>query len=288
MSTHRASIRLATYAAVLAALLGGGVVAGAAIGPDVAPAEAEAPMPLGQGVVATTEGYRFLPTTTQLASSGGTFAFAIADQNGVPVRRFTPLHERDLHLIVANRELTEYHHVHPALGADDRWTIALPALPAGSYRAIADFQVADGPRLALGTDLTVPGDYEPAPLPEPTAAATVDGFDVSLATEPGAGGEVIATLQVRERGRAVELEPYLGANGHLVALRTGDIAYAHVHPVESDDNAGTTPGQVVFDATLPSAGRYRLFFDFKHAGVVHTAAFTFDQGAVTDESAEEH
>lgn len=286
MSTNRTPIRLAAYAAVLAALLGGGVVAGAALGPDVTPAEAEAPMPMGQGVVAATEGYRFLPTTPRLAPNGGPFTFTIADQRGVPVRRFTPLHERDLHLIVTNRELTVYHHVHPALGADGRWTIDLPALPAGSYRAIADFQVAEGPRLALGTDLTVPGDYEPSPLPEPTTSTTTDGFDVDLTTAPGDGGEVTATLVVRRSDQPVALEPYLGANGHLVALRAGDIAYAHVHPVE--DDADAAPGEVVFDATLPSAGRYRLFFDFKHAGVVHTAAFTFDQGAVTGEPAEEH
>ncbi len=286
MNTNRTSTRLAAYAAVLAALLGGGIVAGATVGPDVTPAAAEAPMPMGQGVVAAEDGYRLLPATSQLASEGGPFVFTIADQHGVPVRRFTPLHERDLHLIVTNRELTDYHHVHPVLGTDGRWTIDLPPLPAGSYRVIADFQVADGPRLALGTDLTVRGTYEPAAAPEPSPSATIDGFDVTLTTVPGRGGEVTATLLVRQNGDAAPLEPYLGANGHLVALRTGDLAYAHVHPVEDDTK--TAPGVVVFDATLPSAGRYRLFFDFKHAGVVHTAAFTFDQGAVTGQPPEEH
>ena len=63
-----------------------------------------------------------------------------------------------------------------------------------------------------------------------------------------------------------------------MAMRTGDLAYAHVHPVEDDDAA---PGVVTFDAELTSAGRYGLFFDFKHDGTVHTASFTFDQGPVT-------
>ena len=43
----------------------------------------------------------------------------------------------------------------------------------------------------------------------------------------------------------------------------------------------TAPGVVTFDAELTSAGRYGLFFDFKHNGTVHTASFTFDQGPVT-------
>jgi hypothetical protein len=199
------------------------------------------------------------------------------------VHDFTPLHERDLHLIVVNRELTDYHHVHPQLAADGRWSITLPALRPGSYRAIADFHVTGGPRLALGTDLSVAGNYQPAELPEPASVTTVDGYQVTLHTEAAAGGEITAALTVRNGGRLVtDLQPYLGAAGHLVALRSGDLAYAHVHPL------GYSAGTVRFDATLAAQGRYRLFFDFKHAGVVRTAAFTFDQGVVTDAPTMEH
>ncbi len=106
-----------------------------------------------------------------------------------------------------------------------------------------------------------------------------DGYEVRLAAERSDDGEVTAELIVRRDGVVVtDLEPYLGANGHLVAMRSGDLAYAHVHPIEDDDSA---PGVVTFDAELNSAGRYGLFFDFKHNGTVHTAAFTFDQGPVT-------
>ena len=91
--------------------------------------------------------------------------------------------------------------------------------------------------------------------------------------------ELTARLTVSRNGDVVtDLEPYLGASGHLVAMRSGDLAYAHVHPAENDEPA---PGVVTFDAELTSAGRYGLFFDFKHNGTVHTAAFTFDQGPVT-------
>lgn len=106
-----------------------------------------------------------------------------------------------------------------------------------------------------------------------------DGYEVEIATERSDAGEVIAALTVRRNGDLVtDLEPYLGASGHLVAMRSGDLAYSHVHPVEDDDSA---PGVVTFDAELTSAGRYGLFFDFKHDGTVHTASFTFDQGAVS-------
>ena len=71
-----------------------------------------------------------------------------------------------------------------------------------------------------------------------------------------------------------DLQPFLGAFGHLVAMRSGDLAYAHVHPDDYVD------GTVHFDAELNSEGRYGLFFDFKHGNAVHTATFTFDQGLV--------
>jgi hypothetical protein len=57
-----------------------------------------------------------------------------------------------------------------------------------------------------------------------------------------------------------------------VAIRDGDLAYLHVHP----DGKRPTGGEVGFAVHVPSAGRYRLFFDFRVDGVVHTASFTLD------------
>ena len=79
-----------------------------------------------------------------------------------------------------------------------------------------------------------------------------------------------------------DLEPYLGASGHLVGIHAGDLAYAHVHPKHYED------GTVTFDAELPREGRYGMYFDFKHHGVVRTAAFTFDQGRVSGNTTMEH
>jgi hypothetical protein len=84
------------------------------------------------------------------------------------------------------------------------------------------------------------------------------------------------TLTVTRNGTSVtDLEPYLGAYGHLVALRSGDLAYLHVHPEGTPGDGETDPGpEVVFYTEVPSAGRYHLYLDFKHQGVVRTAAFT--------------
>ena len=71
---------------------------------------------------------------------------------------------------------------------------------------------------------------------------------------------------VTRDGEPVETQDYLGAKGHLVALRQGDLAFLHVHP---DEN------RLKFMATFPTAGTYRLFLQFKTTdGRLHTAAFT--------------
>ncbi len=283
-----AATRIAVFGVILATAMGVGAGMGATVGPAAIRTDAPTPAPMGQGVVATRDGYRLVPTASELAAPGGTFRFTIVDRDGQPVTGFTPVHERDLHLIVVNRELTSYLHVHPQLADDGTWTIELPALPAGSYRAIADFQVEGGPRLALGTDVSVAGNYTPTVLPEPHSTTAVDGYDVTISTEAGKGGEVTASLTVTRGGHPVDdLQRYLGANGHLVAIRAGDLAYLHVHPV--DEHAGPPhDGTVTFDASLDATGRYGLFFDFQHNGIVHTAAFTFDHGTVTGAAEMEH
>ena len=88
-----------------------------------------------------------------------------------------------------------------------------------------------------------------------------------------AGREAPLEFTIERNGRVVErLDPYLGADGHLVAIREGDLAYLHVHPVES------APGSVAFDAELGNPGSYVLFLQFKHRDRVTTAPFTVEVG----------
>jgi hypothetical protein len=149
--------------------------------------------------------------------------------------------------------------------------VPLRLTAAGAYRVFADFTPKGGERTTLGTDLTVDGPATYAALPAPAARATVDGYDVAIAGAPTAGKMAGLTFTVTRDGRPVtDLQPYLEARGHLVALRAGDLAYLHVHPED-----GATPGdRIAFMTELPSAGRYRLFLQFKHENRVHTVAFT--------------
>lgn len=300
-----AASKLAAYALALALALGGGAALGAAVGPvDTADAggeastgeeasagghgdheEAEAgesPAPssgpgdesIPGGVLTARSGYVLEPERTR--SDGAAewpFRFRITGPDGGVVEDFELRHERELHLIVVSRDLATFAHLHPSRDSSGTWTVPLPALAPGAYRAFADFAPAGGPDLTLGVDLAVPGRFSPAPLPEPRGRDSVDGYEVTLSGTPVAGSETEVGLEVRRGGEPVtDLEPYLGAFGHLVAIRAGDLAYLHVHPLgEPGDRGGP---EVRFAVDIPSAGDYGLFFDFAHGGAVHTASFT--------------
>ncbi|MGC9669884.1 hypothetical protein ACNTMW_25495 [Planosporangium sp. 12N6] len=230
------------------------------------------------GLQVSQDGYRLTPVTTTLTAGSTTdLAFRITGPDGAPVTRYTPTHERDLHLIVVRRDLTGFQHVHPALGADGTWRIPLTVATAGQYRIFTDFQPAGRTApLTLGVDLPAPGGYAPAALPAPSHTMAVDGYTVDLSGDLTAGTESTLTLRISRDGTPVtDLQPYLGAYGHLVALRDGDLAYLHVHPDGGPGDGRTAAGPAVtFVADVPSAGPYRLYLDFQHAGRVHTAEFT--------------
>lgn len=190
---------------------------------------------------------------------GPALSFRIVRPGGRPVDDFDVLHERRMHLILVRRDLTRFAHLHPRRGPGQTWFTPL-ALPApGTYTAFADFSVA-GRRTTLAADLHAPGNFRPRPLPAPKGTVLVDGYRVTLRRT----GERLE-FELRRGGRRVAVEPYLGARGHLVAVRAGDLQYLHVHADEHE---------LAFEAPFPSTGRYRLFLQFKHAGRVRTAEFT--------------
>jgi hypothetical protein len=271
--------QLAGFAATLALVSGGAALAGGAIDPDrdtSEPAHETGSAEAGhgesgsaaaseqhpvRGLAVAEDGLRVVVDDPELRRGvGRRLSFRIVDDRGRTVRDFDVEHEKRMHLILARRDLTGFQHLHPRQEADGTWTTDVTLEDAGSYRLFADFARDDEPH-TLGADLRVDGDADLQPLPAPAAAAKSEGgYDVRLDRE---GSELRFTIT--RDGERIEAEPYLGARGHLVALREGDMAFLHVHPMEDEPT---------FHAEFPSPGTYRLFLQFKHEGRVQTVAFT--------------
>lgn len=232
---------------------------------------------LGLGVAA--QGYRLTGLTAPgQTGRDGTLALTITGPDGQPVTDFDVTHEQELHLIVVRGDGQQFRHVHPTMDAEGTWRIPWQWDVAGSYRVFADFvPSARGETTTVSTSAQVAGDYEPVPT-EPVAATTVDGYRVSVQGELVTGKSSELVVNVSREGEPVtELEPYLGAFGHLVALREGDLAYLHVHPHGDEPQAGELSGpDIVFEAEAPTPGRYLLYLDFQIGGKVRTAALVLD------------
>lgn len=226
------------------------------------------------GLASSAGGYTFTPTDSSLTPGAcEDFIFRIVGPDGAPVTAFDVEHDKRMHLILVRRDGTGFQHVHPDMTPEGTWSVPLGVSDAGSYRAFADFTPTGAAATTLGVDLAAPGLFEPV-THVPARTAAVDGYEVTLAGDLVGGQASPLTLTVRRDGRPVtDLEPYLGAYGHLVALREGDLAYLHVHP-DGGPAEGPAGPDVPFVAEVPSAGSYRLFLDFQHDGVVRTAEFT--------------
>ncbi len=261
------SVRLSAFAALLAAAFAASLALGAAVGPDRTAAadrhddmggghDAMAADPV-RGLAASDHGLTLALGRTA-AAPGSPFAlrFRITDADGATVRDFDVEHTKRMHLIVVRRDLTGFQHLHPEQQPDGSWSVPVALAAAGTYRVLADFSVG-GEAQTLGADLQVDGPVRSRALPQPVDTVDVDGLRVARDADLG--------FTVTRDGAPVPLEDYLGAKGHLVALREGDLAFLHVHP-DAD--------RLRFEADFPSAGRYRLFLQFKTGGQVHTAAFT--------------
>jgi len=233
-------------------------------------------MEIPGGLMSSQDGYtlqlgeRSLPTGQQTPLD-----FRILGPDGHAVTDYQVAHDKELHLIVVRRDLTGFQHVHPSRAADGTWSVPVDLSAAGEYRVFADFAPAGHAGITLGSDLAVAGSFAPQPLPAPSRTAQVDGYTVTLAGDLVAGQASELTLSVSRDGVPVtDLQPYLAAYGHLVALRDGDLAYLHVHPAGTPGDGATAAGPgITFYATIPSAGNYALFLDFQHNGKVRTASF---------------
>ncbi len=297
----KTATRLSAYGVAVALVAAGAWALGTAVGPfesTAAPAggngaegaghgdthsgtvaetqQAGAKADLPPGLASSRGGYTLTPTsTTATPGTPTTFSFQITGADGKPVTRFDVAHEQRMHLIVVRRDTAGFQHIHPKMATDGTWSVPLTLAQAGSYRAFADFAPTGGEATTLGVDLAAPGPFQPKDY-TPSRVAAVDGYEVRLdgGLAPGKTAEV--TLTVSKDGKPVtDLQPYLGAYGHLVALRVGDLAYLHVHPDGEPGDGKTEPGPAItFFAEVPSAGAYRLFLDFQHGGKVRTAEFT--------------
>jgi len=286
--------RILTFVVGLALVFGAGLAVGRAVGPDVAPvAEHDDDGDHGGAVGHNESGHGSgehdagghggvsLELDRRVdAGTARTVTFRLLDDDGAAVTSYDEKHERDLHLIVVGvPALRDYQHLHPRLGDDGRWATRMDLAP-GRYRVYADGSTG-GEEFVAEATLVVRGERTgPRRVPPVRTVDRVGPYAVALDT----AHDGTVTLTVSKDGRPVtDLQPYLGASGHLVVIRRGSLDYLHAHPEDGP------PGPAVsFGVEFDEPGVHRLFFDFKHGDLVRTAAFTLRVRAGAGGGGHEH
>jgi hypothetical protein len=206
------------------------------------------------------------------------------------VTDFDLVHERLMHLFLVRRDLGYFAHEHPELVAPGVFRLRLRFPAPGEWRLFADVAPRDAGGQVLLAKLTVrPGEGDPPPpSPMPDGAvlsAAADGVRADLEI-PGGGIPAGRTVTVVARltdakGRPVEdLEPWLGALGHLLLIPRDAETFAHAHPDERVPGAGRG-GRIPFLVRLPQPGLYRGWLQFQRGGRVVTEEIALEALAVS-------
>lgn len=197
------------------------------------------------------------------APHGGTVHFHL-ERAGTVITDYTETHGAMVHVVLVRPDLSEFHHVHPAIEADGTWTVELPE--AGPWTVVSEVMPRGASReVVVAADTGDRTGFVQQPLPGPLARAFAGELVVDIdAYADAAGGVRIAFGVAPFDG----LEPYLGMPAHLVVLAEGDLAFAHLHP------ASAGGGRFEFAADLTPGSTYRVFLQFGNRGEVVTVPFT--------------
>jgi hypothetical protein len=190
--------------------------------------------------------------------------------NGAPVRDYSVVHERLMHLFVVSEDLEDFAHIHPELQPDGSFQVSVCFRRSGMYRLLADYYPSQSvPQLSIAT-LFVSGPRTAAHLSADLAPKRASNLEASLRTDPDPPLAGLETKLFYNLTPSQTLEPYLGAWGHMLIASQDVVDLIHTHPFLSDPQKG----QIQFNAIFPRPGLYRVWTQFQRSGVVNTTVFT--------------
>jgi YHS domain-containing protein/plastocyanin len=220
------------------------------------------------------------------------------------VKDFELTHEKKMHFLMVSEDMAWFSHEHPDLGSDGIFRLRTTFPRPGRYHLYADCTPADGDNQILPMVLTVGGKGIPIAaastarplIPDTMFTRRVGDITVTVAVQPKSlrrEQPAILTYTLRDaKGHPLQdMEPYLGAMGHLMAIRQDgqEIVHTHaLHPVAPGtkiteegglhltQEMSTANGPTFsFKVTLPTSGIYKIWAQFQRRGKVITVPFTF-------------
>jgi Cu+-exporting ATPase len=196
-------------------------------------------------------------------------------KDGKPIEEFDISHEQKLHLIIVSKDLSFFNHIHPTYKGKGVFEITTQFPAGGDYKLIADIVPTGGSAMSKMNWTHVegaPAKQEPV-QPDTEFTKAVDGKLITLSFDNLASNKEMNlnfTIKDEKSGTPItNLQPYLGAVGHVVILTEDTEQYLHVHPI--DEKASGPDAK--FMTTFPKSGVYKIWGQFKHNDKVFTVPF---------------
>lgn len=215
--------------------------------------------------------------------------FEIVD-GATKVTAFDIVHEKKLHLLMVTPDLAWFAHEHPDIQPDGTFSLDFTFPHGGTFRLFSDFKATGRSPAVVPVDIVVDGAEPPPQALVPSdlkKAVEKNGYLVRMTSAAPMSGPLstMKFLIVKDGKPVKDLEPYLGALGHLVILGDDGKTFLHAHPEDHaapHDDAGKPPhahpstGEVAFATRFPKPGLYKAWAQFQHKGQIVVADFVFD------------
>lgn len=213
-----------------------------------------------------------------------------------PASDLLTVHEKPLHLFIISRDLEYFAHAHPEALGEGRFVLKHDA-PPGEYVVIADFLPKSGTAQMVHRAIVAPGlDRALAPVAVPPPRPDIPDAAARASGNPSSGSaeRVVDGVRIRLEGADLvggqtgllrfhlsnaadgtpirDLEPYLGAPGHMLMMTATTTDAVHGHPEETT----TQTSVITFKPSMPPPGIAKLWLQFQRGGKVTTASFVID------------
>ena len=211
------------------------------------------------------------------AGAAAKLRLMIHDAKGKMLTDFETVHEQKIHLIIVSNGLDQFAHIHPQIDRDGNMTADYTFPTGGTYWLYADHKPLKHEQATAMAELKVAGDSPPPtqPTPNESSRITVDDLNAEVLVENiAASGATRIEFSLTDSANSpvADLQPYMGAMGHLVIISADGKQYVHAHAAEND----SSHGKVEFEAHFAKPGIHKAWGQFQRGGKVQIIPFVFD------------
>ncbi len=180
---------------------------------------------------------------------------------------------KKLHLLIVDKSLNDYHHIHPEYNAEKGvFTASFIPNTQNEYSVWSNFKLQENGQNIVSQN-TIPSlrNYNIAPSIQHTNIIETDDIKIELEATPpltsGKDSNLLCKI-ISKSGKPVKLEEIMGAQAHLVGFTKDGDSMIHCHPLEEKISTKTDSqnAELKFHIAPEKEGFTKFFLQMKIKG----------------------